>query len=929
MSEKLIANFRNRLLNLLAKSRLQILFAGITLFLTGISYAQKSSVGVNLTGDWLWADVIRGARTHWDTAAHPGDAAATEDSQNWPTQDCSLTVWEGHSHNQGTYALSFNGKATIQISYGYGTVNGLASSSGSYNATTNTTTATILISNTGFQNCGLSFTNTQRTATSATNTGITNVHLYRPVSEGASTSYSPETVFTNQTLALTSNFSVIRFMDLLSTNGNLTETNWSDRVLPSAWNQKKIAYEYIVAYGNASNTDIYINIPLHATPDYYTNLANLIKYGSNGVTPYTSVQVQPIYSPLNPNLHVYLEYCNEVWNWGFSQSTDMMNTVYADQVANNAEWAILNYDGAAAVSGSTVKPATGGWRRVAYQAKLISDSFRAVYGDAAMPPNANATVRPLIEFQVNNGQGTAATELGFINNYFNNADGISHVASPHPVNYFFWGGGGATYYNSNLDTAATVDDLFASGIPNTNYAAWIQVDSAWTKAYGLKRVAYEGGWGVYSGSNSYSSTPGSAAALAKSDPRATTAQMTAHAIFQQSGGDLNIFYTSSSWIPNYRWSLTDLISNLTTPLFQSVTQINSNQAPPVTYGSPISDTGTTTFPLGSQFSPVTTTNRRIMNNGAFIFVPLIATTGNYQINLMVSSTSSGKSLLVQLDGQNIGLFSVPQSKSMTASNVVIGTFYLTAGQHGLIFNGQSSSDPTPCIFENISFTPVPPPEITGQPTNQVALQEGSSSFNVTATGPNLTYQWLLNGVPLVGQTNSNLSLSNLTRGQAGKYNLQVTNLSGTVCSSTATLIVQTNYTQWASQYLNTIQLSSQLSGGLSATPKNDGIPNLFKYLFDINPASLMSMSDKAALPLVNKITQSGSTYLTLTFRKNPNITGITLNLQTSNDLTNWQTVTPDLLQVVGTDFTTGDPIEEIGVIATGARKFIRMMLTSP
>ena len=773
------------------KIRLPVLIAGVFLISTGGTYAQKSSIGVNLSGDWLWADAIRSARKHWDTAAHPGDAAATEDSQNWPTQDCSLLVWEGHAYNEGTYALSFNGKATVSVSYNYGTVNGLTSSSGSYNSTTNTTTATVLISNTGFQNCSLIFTKTQQTSTSATNTGITNVHLYRPISEGATTSYSPGTLFTNQTLAMTSNFSVIRFMDLLSVNKNLTETNWSDRVLPGAWNQTKLAYEYVVAYGNASNADIYINIPLHATPGYFSNLANLIKYGSDGVNPYTSVQSNPVYAPLNSNLHVYLEYCNEVWNWSFTQCNDNINSVLADRTANNTEWSVLNFDGAAVtVSGSTVNALTGAWRRVGYQAKLISDAFRAVYGDAAMPPNVNATVRPLIEFQAGNGTGTGATELGFMNNYFNNADGITHVTTPHPVNYFFWGGGGATYYNSNLDAATTVDALFASGIPNTNYTGMVQTDAAWVKVYGLKRVAYEGGWQVYSGSNGFSSTVGSPAALSKLDARATTAQTTAHEIFQKSGGDLNIFYTSSSWNPTYTWSLTDLISDLTTPLFQAVSIINSAQAPAIICGNAISSTGTTTLPYGTQFSPVDTLNPKLLNNGWIAFMPLIAATGNYEISLMVSSTNSGKTLLVQLDGQNVGLFPVPQSKSLIPGKVVIGTFPLSVGQHGLILKGQSSSDSTPCVFSSVTFTPVPPPQITGQPINQVALLGGSSTFNATVTGSSLSYQWQFNGTPLLSQTTSTLTLTNLTRNQAGNYSLQVSNISGTVFSSAATLTVQ-------------------------------------------------------------------------------------------------------------------------------------------
>ncbi len=374
--------------------------------------AQQASVGINLAGDWLWADAVRQARPHWDTAAHLGDGAATEDSNNWPTEDCSLLVWEGHAYNEGTYALSFNGQATVAVSYNYGTVNGASSSAGTYNAATNTTTATVVITDTSAQNCSLIFTNTRRTAASATNTGITNVHLYRPISEGASTSYAPGTLFTNQTLAMSAKFAVTRFMDLVGAN-NSTQVNWSDRPLPGAWNQAFLAYEYVVAYGNAANTDIYVNVPLEATPAYFTNLANLIRYGSDGVNPYTSAQGNPVYPPLNAGLHVYLEYSNEVWNFGFQQAGQNRDIVTADQSANNAEWSILNFDGAVAQN-----IYTGCWRRIAYQGKLLSDAFRAVFGDAAMPPNAAATVRPVLMFQAGNGQATGGTQLQFLDDYF-------------------------------------------------------------------------------------------------------------------------------------------------------------------------------------------------------------------------------------------------------------------------------------------------------------------------------------------------------------------------------------------------------------------------------------------------------------------------------------------------------------------------------
>ena len=117
----------------------------------------------------------------------------------------------------------------------------------------------------------------------------------------------------------------------------------------------------------------------------------------------------------------------------------------------------------------------------------------------------------------------------------------------------------------------------------------------------------------------------------------------------------------------------------------------------------------------------------------------------------------------------------------------------------------------------------------------------------------------------------------------------------------------------------------------TATPENDGVPNLLKYLFDINPSSPMTASDHAALPTVeiDTTTNPQTPYLALVYRQYASETGIEVNLQTSTDLKTWTTVTPSISQQVGTDITTGDPIMEIGVIATGSKQFIRLDVTMP
>ena len=57
--------------------------------------------------------------------------------------------------------------------------------------------------------------------------------------------------------------------------------------------------------------DIWINVPVAASDDYVRELALLLR------------------DNLDPNLHIYVEYSNEVWNWDFSQAH--WNLAYADQ----------------------------------------------------------------------------------------------------------------------------------------------------------------------------------------------------------------------------------------------------------------------------------------------------------------------------------------------------------------------------------------------------------------------------------------------------------------------------------------------------------------------------------------------------------------------------------------------------------------------
>ena len=87
--------------------------------------------------------------------------------------------------------------------------------------------------------------------------------------------------------------------------------------------------------------------------------------------------------------------------------------------------------------------------------------------------------------------------------------------------------------------------------------------------------------------------------------------------------------------------------------------------------------------------------------------------------------------------------------------------------------------------------PPTPPDIFLQPTNQSASVGGTAIFSVGVTGTlPLTYQWLFEGTNNIAiTTDPSLVLTNVQPGQAGNYQVVVTNIAGAATSSVAVLTV--------------------------------------------------------------------------------------------------------------------------------------------
>lgn len=101
-------------------------------------------------------------------------------------------------------------------------------------------------------------------------------------------------------------FHTLRFVEATVANSNnFTPTHWVERATPDYYTNggfRGMSYEMIIRLANTAQKNVWINIPHTASDDYMQQMARLFR------------------DSLNPNLEVYLEYSNEVWNWQFTQA---------------------------------------------------------------------------------------------------------------------------------------------------------------------------------------------------------------------------------------------------------------------------------------------------------------------------------------------------------------------------------------------------------------------------------------------------------------------------------------------------------------------------------------------------------------------------------------------------------------------------------
>ena len=114
--------------------------------------------------------------------------------------------------------------------------------------------------------------------------------------------YAQDQIFNPEFLEKVQPFNTLRYMDWMATNHS-QQGEWDNRPTPSnsLFSGEIADLESMVELSNRTDTDPWFTIPHMATDEYVTNFAQYVK------------------DNLDPELDVYVEYSNEVWNNDFAQ----------------------------------------------------------------------------------------------------------------------------------------------------------------------------------------------------------------------------------------------------------------------------------------------------------------------------------------------------------------------------------------------------------------------------------------------------------------------------------------------------------------------------------------------------------------------------------------------------------------------------------
>ena len=436
--------------------------------------------------------------------------------------------------------------------------------------------------------------------------GVRNMKIMRPGT-------TEDQVFMPTFVDSLRHFGAIRFMPWTKTN-NSPAVRWSDRsTLEDAsyrW-RTGVPYELCVDLCNELQRDMWINVPHMADDNFVNKLAILIR------------------DRLDPDLNVYVEYSNEVWNFMFEQA-DWNYDQGVLEAQNPAS--ILRYDGV--TDADTMRH-----RRIAKRTVEIGQQFANVFGPGSM----NTRVRPVLAAQFG-ATWQFERMLSFIDGAYGPAKDRIYALAVAP--YFNLGGADTR----TLTPPEVLDALqgMLDRLPTSYQYEHLAAMTAW---HGLRPfMAYEGG----------PDTTGSANVAAKRDamydPRIGSICTQYLRQWHEAGGGLFMWFHagSGSWInDNGSWSLTESLA-IGSPKYSALQAMAQQPVPPTLAGVPFPGPVDARRHLNRNTDWETRPNEQMGPSDTRDYLIRVSQPGIYNLRLLAAPTVASADIWVGANGAQVG-----------------------------------------------------------------------------------------------------------------------------------------------------------------------------------------------------------------------------------------------------------------------------------
>jgi len=407
-----------------------------------------SDIGVNLasvhdwSSSWYFVDRMKQARPWGIHDIGTGSVEITSipdhlvDTNGYPTQvpfdpdgtgplglqEVDTLIFRDTPYPAGRYALIFDGEGTIRLDFDASGVFSQPNTVHYFN-----------VNSPSLSGIRVTITN------SSPGNHVRNIRILMP---GFENNYA-EQVFHPLFLERLKGFKILRFMDWGMTN-NSEVVSWDQRTKFDYYTQARdegTSYEYMIMLSNRLGIDPWICVPHKADDNYIQNLATLIR------------------DQLNPDRKVYIEYSNELWNWGFQQ------TSYMEEQRINLGYSLLAH-------------------YIAKRSAEIFDIFESIVGDSR-------TVN-VIASQAANSWISDQILLGLEDPSINPSGIKAETLAIAP--YFGYSIAQEIVDNGEVNSI-TIDEILdrAQAKVETETAVWTRDNFKIAQKFNIPLIAYEGG----------------------------------------------------------------------------------------------------------------------------------------------------------------------------------------------------------------------------------------------------------------------------------------------------------------------------------------------------------------------------------------------------------------------------------------------------